>query len=163
MSSVCPLTEETELARVQGKRMATPFSTVATLAVLTNKRVYQVSGEGAQEESTIIPLRSVDSFGLVSTSKTWLLVLGLLLGACGLYSLATSQEKGGALLLLLIGVVLIVAWWRTMKVGAVVHSFSGKSEIFVQASAANSKDLANFIVQIQEILLRSRAPSWMTR
>ncbi len=154
MSIVRQLTGEAELARIQGTKMTSYFSTVSTRVVLTDKRVYQESGDTGQQESRIIPLRSVDSFGLVTSSKTWLLVLGVLLALYGFFSLVSSNEKGGAFFTVLIGGAFIAAWWHTRKIGAIVHSCSGKTEIFVEASASNQEDIANFIAHIQEAVDR---------
>jgi hypothetical protein len=48
--------------------------------------------------------------------------------------------------------VVWIAWWFTRKVGAVVHSLSGKTELFVLASASNMEEITNFIARIQETL-----------
>jgi hypothetical protein len=152
MSTVKQLSGETELAKIQGTKMTLFFTQTSTKVVLTNKRVYQETETGAQEESSIIPLNNVDSFGLTTSSKTWLLVLGAMLSLYGLYSFLTSYSKTGAFMIMLIGGALIAAWWFTRKIGAVVHSLSGKTELFVLASSSNMEEITNFIARIQETL-----------
>lgn len=153
MSIVRQLSGETELARLQGTKMTSLFTKVKTNVVLTNKRVYQEIAEGSQKESSIIPLNNVDSFGLTASSKTWLLIIGALITLYGLYSLVSSHSKGMPLFISLIGVGLIALWWFTRKTGAVVHSMSGKTEIFVEASASNQEGITIFIARIQEAIV----------
>jgi hypothetical protein len=152
MASVRQLSGETELAMIKGTKMTSFFTKASTKVVLTNKRVYQEIESGANEESCIIPLRSVDSFGLMTSSKTWLLVLGAIVVLFGLYSLFTSNSKSDAFIILIIGAIPIAVWWFTRKIGAVVYSLSGKTELFVLASAGNMGDITTFIAKIQETL-----------
>ncbi len=157
MSAVKQISGEKELARIQGTKMSSLFTATATRVVLTNKRVYQEITEGVHEEACIIPLKNVDSFGLSASSKTWLLVIGVIIALFGFYSLKTSYSKDMAFFTVLIGGGFIAAWWFTRKIGAVVHSLSGKTELFVQASAQNRDDIANFIARIQESLDETNA------
>ena len=151
MATVKALPGETELARIRGTKLTSFFMSTSTRIVLTDKRVYQETTAGAQEESSIIPLSNVDSFGLAASSKTWLLIVGGLIALYGLYSLITDHSKG-SFVVLLIGGILLALWWFTRKIGAVVHSLSGKTELFVLASASNMDDISTFIARIQECL-----------
>ena len=90
MSTVRQLSGETELAKIQGTKMTLFFTQTSTKVVLTNKRVYQETETGSQEESSIIPLDNVDSFGLTTSSKTWLLVLGAMV--CIVFSQVTVSQ-----------------------------------------------------------------------
>ncbi len=152
MTTVQQISGEQEIARIQGTKLSPLFIPTSTRLVLTNKRVYQETTEGFQGESAIIPLKNVDSFGLASSSKTWLLIIGVLVVLYGLYSIVTDHSTGMSLFIMIIGSVFIAAWWFTRKIGAIIHSASGKTELFVQASSQNMDEISNFIVRIQESL-----------
>jgi hypothetical protein len=54
---------------------------------LTDKRVYQEINAGSMKIIRIIPITNVDSFGLISTQKVWLLILGVIIALGGLVML----------------------------------------------------------------------------
>jgi hypothetical protein len=57
---------------------------------LTDKRVYQEINEGSMKIIRIIPITTVDSFGLISTQKVWLLILGVIIALVGLVMLTQA-------------------------------------------------------------------------
>lgn len=153
MATVKKLSGEIEIARIAGKRMTSFFTKASTKVILTNKRVYQETQVGAMEETDIIPLGNVDSFGLMTSSKPWLLVLGIIIILFGLYYMIKNHEQSKeAVMIIFVGSIFIAAWWLTRKIGAVVHSISGKMKLSVLASASNMDNITTFITQIQETL-----------
>lgn len=159
------LTEEKEIASVSN-------ADDGAKVTLTNKRVYQVflppflellTAQDGERETKIIPLSNIDSFGIITTQKLWLLVIGCLVALFGLYSLVTSfqnQNNFGyrpshlvstfPIVVLLVGALLIAGWWLTRKLGMIIYSMSGKTEIFVQASRAKKGEIIKFLDVVQE-------------
>jgi hypothetical protein len=114
---------------------------------LTDKRVYQEINAGSTKTIQIIPITNVDSFGLISTQKVWLLILGVIIALGGLLALSQSPQSG-ATILVLAGLVL-AAWWFTKKVGGVVYSMSGESELFTTVPATQLTEVVGFLNKLQ--------------
>lgn len=143
------LAGENEIMKLDGTVKVNWFKKVKIQVILTNKRVYKLITEGFQKQSTIIPLANVDSFGVETSQQIYLLGIGLLACLFGLITMFSS-DKGVGFLILIVGGVFIAAWWFSRRIGAVVYSVSGKSEIFINASAENESEISKFIVNIQE-------------
>ncbi|MGQ9806070.1 MAG: hypothetical protein ACUVRP_08340 [Chlorobiales bacterium] len=110
---------------------------------LTDKRVYQEINMGSIKTVQIIPMTNVDSFGLISTQKVWLLILGVIIALGGLIMLVKSPGVGAAILVL--AALFIAAWWFTKKVGAVVYSMSGESELFTTVPGSQLTEVVGFL------------------
>jgi hypothetical protein len=116
---------------------------------LTDKRVYQEINAGSMKTIQIIPITNVDSFGLISTQKVWLLILGVIIALGGLVMLIDRTLRGGALLLFVLAILFIAAWWFTRKVCSVVYSMSGESELSTIVSGSQLTEVVGFLNKLQ--------------
>jgi hypothetical protein len=116
---------------------------------LTDKRVYQEINAGSMKTIQIIPITTVDSFGLISTQKVWLLILGVIIALGGLVMLIDRTLRGGALLLFVLAILFIAAWWFTKKVLIVVYSMSGESELSTIVSGSQLIEVVGFLNKLQ--------------
>jgi len=114
---------------------------------LTDKRVYQEINEGSMKTIQIIPITNVDSFGLISTQKVWLLILGVIIALVGLVMLTQAPGVGASILVL--AMLFIAAWWFTKKVGGVVYSMSGESELSTTVSGSQLTEAVGFLNKLQ--------------
>jgi len=114
---------------------------------LTDKRVYQEINAGSMKTIQIIPITNVDSFGLISTQKVWLLILGVIIALVGLVTLTQSPGVGASILVL--AMLFIAAWWFTKKVGGVVYSMSGESELSTTVSGSQLTEAVGFLNKLQ--------------
>ena len=115
---------------------------------LTDKRVYQEINAGSMKTIQIIPITTVDSFGLISTQKVWLLILGVIIALGGLVMLIDRTLRSGALLLFVLAILFIAAWWFTKKVLIVVYSMSGASESTI-VSGSQLTEVVGFLNKLQ--------------
>ncbi len=115
--------------------------------ILTDKRVYQEINAGSMKTIQIIPITTVDSFGLISTQKVWLLILGVIFALGGLVML--NKEPGVGALLLVLAILFIAAWWFTKKVRSVVYSMSGESELSTIVSGSQLTEAVGFLNKLQ--------------
>jgi len=114
---------------------------------LTDKRVYQEINAGSMKTIQIIPITNVDSFGLISTQKVWLLILGVIIALVGLVMLTQSPGVGASILVL--AILFIAAWWFTRKVCSVVYSMSGESELSTIVSGSQLTEVVGFLNKLQ--------------
>jgi len=114
---------------------------------LTDKRVYQEINAGSMKTIQIIPITNVDSFGLISTQKVWLLILGVIIALVGLVTLTQSPGVGASILVL--AMLIIAAWWFTRKVCSVVYSMSGESELSTIVSGSQLTEVVGFLNKLQ--------------
>lgn len=122
---------------------------------LTDKRVYQEINAGSVKIIRIIPITNVDSFGLISTQKVWLLILGVIIALVGLVMLTQAPGVGASILVL--AMLIIAAWWFTKKVGGVVYSMSGESELFTTVRGSQLTEVVGFLNKLQEAVEAANA------
>lgn len=145
--------EKVVLARLQGKR---------SMILLTNYNIRQEIIRGLNKVIKIIPLHNIDSFGIVNHQKPWLAVIAgimITVGITGFIKTSETEFRTEGIqwsAMFLLGLFFFIAWVATRKIGGVIYSVSGKTEIFFETDAGATDDVMRFIDQAQRTIQTSR-------
>lgn len=140
----------------------------ASSIFLTNLRIFQQNTNGSHKNSNIIPVDNIDSFGLIKSESKRLLALAVLSAVFGILQLImlsseepeiASQQPIIGIGLLLLAAFFLICWQLSKKTGIAIYSLSGKTEIFLQATGKNQKELLDFVQSIQNWLFLKKPPS----
>jgi|GEM_PF-2645281 len=135
---------------------------------LTNLRIFQQNTSSSQQSSSIIPVDNIDSFGLIKSESKRLLALAVLSAIFGILQLImlsseepeiASEQPMIGIGLLLLAAFFLICWQLSKKTGIAIYSLSGKTEIFLQATGKNQKELLDFVQSIQNWLFLKKSSS----